>query len=74
MEMGMELGCSETVDDHLLFNCAFTLIEVILVFGLSYSILFFSILSLACHIIVVLAMQFWPCFLVATFILKSRLV
>ena len=25
----MELGYSETVDDHLLFNCAITLIEVI---------------------------------------------
>ena len=29
MEMGMELGYSEKVDDHLLFNCAITLIEVI---------------------------------------------
>ena len=27
MEMGMELGCTETVDDHLLFNCAITLRE-----------------------------------------------
>ncbi|XP_050278218.1 uncharacterized protein LOC126719734 [Quercus robur] len=35
MEMGMELGYSETVDDHLLFNYAITLIEVILVIGLS---------------------------------------